>query len=102
VYPEPIEEEPMSPRRPSEPSSSPLRRAADALRQDARSAWRNVAGRPAFAALAIVTLALGVGANTAAFSVLHGVVLSRLPYPEPERLVRAAELRPVGGTLDVA
>jgi putative ABC transport system permease protein len=90
----------MSPR--TQPGPSPLRRAADALRQDARSAWRNVAGRPAFAALAIVTLALGIGANTAAFSVLHGVVLSRLPYSEPERLVRIAEVRPDGGTMALA
>jgi len=93
-------------RAPSQPSSpsrqKPSRRAFDALALDARSAVRSVVKRPAFTAVAVVTLALGIGANTAAFSVLYGVVLSRLPYPEPERLVRVHELSKSGGTMAVA
>src|SRR3954454_5417175 len=55
------------------------------LRQDTRYAMR-VLGR-AFGAVAMLTLALDVGANTAIFSVVRGVLLRALPYPEPERLV---------------
>jgi predicted permease len=88
---------------PSSPSrQKPIRRALDALAQNARSALRSTAKRPAFAAVAVATLALGIGANTAAFSVLYGVVLSRLPYPEPDRLVRVHELSRRGGEMAVA
>ncbi len=54
------------------------------LRLSVRSLWR----KPLFAIVAICTLALGIGANTAMFSVIHAVILSPLPYAEPERLVR--------------
>lgn len=87
---------------PSPSRPSPVRRALDALVQNVRSAVRNVAKRPAFAAVAVVTLALGIGANTAAFSVLYGVVLSRLPYPEPDRLVRVHEVSRQGNEMAVA
>jgi putative ABC transport system permease protein len=53
-----------------------------------RHAFRSVAASPRFAAVVIATLALGIGANTAVFGVLHAVVLTPLPYEEPERLVR--------------
>ena len=55
---------------------------------DLKYAVRSLAGTPRFAAVVIITLALGTGANTAVFSVVNAVVLKPLPYEEPERLVR--------------
>ena len=56
--------------------------------QDARYAWRGLCRRPSFAFIALLTLALGIGVNTAVFSVFHGILLHPLPYSQPERLVR--------------
>lgn len=59
----------------------------DIFRQDLRYALRSLRSRPGFALIAIFTLALGIGATTAMFSVVRGIVLRPLPYPESERLV---------------
>jgi putative ABC transport system permease protein len=55
-----------------------------------RQFWKN----PAFTAVAIITLALGIGANTAIFSVIDTVLLKPLPYPEPDRIVTLWERDP--------
>ena len=57
------------------------------LKQDIRFALRGLARRPAFAAIVLATIALGVGANAAIFSVVHGILLRPLPYPDADRLV---------------
>jgi predicted permease len=59
----------------------------DSIVQDLRYGFRNLAGHPAFAVTAIVSLALGIGANTAIFSILNAVMLRELPVEDPARLV---------------
>ena len=63
----------------------------DSLLKDADSAVRRLAGQPGFTLAALMTLAFGIGANTAMFSVIYSVLLRPLPYPEPEGIVRVGD-----------
>jgi putative ABC transport system permease protein len=66
----------------------------ETLVHDVRDAVRSLSRSPAFAVVAILTLAAGIGANTAIFSAIQAVLLRPLPYPEPERVVFIQERRP--------
>ena len=60
----------------------------DRFKMELRYAWRSAVRRPGFFAAIVITLALGIGANTAIFTLLQALLLQPLPYAEPDRLVR--------------
>src|SRR5689334_973109 len=65
---------------------------------DLRYAWRSLLRQPTFTAVAVLTLVLGIGTNTAIFSVIKAVLLNQLPYADASRLVVVAEQNPDGST----
>jgi predicted permease len=66
----------------------------EAILSDVRYALRTLKAQPMFAAVALVTLVVGIGANTAVFSVVNGVLLKPLPYPNPDELVALRQVAP--------
>ena len=74
----------------------------DALRHDLRFAVRSVLRNPAFSAITVLTLALGIGATTAIFSVIYAVLLRPLPYRSAERIVRVWQVDKDGNRMDVS
>ena len=65
---------------------------------DFRYAFRSLVRQPTFTVVALLTLVLGIGANTAIFSVIKAVLLNQLPYDDPSRLVVITERNPDGNS----
>src|SRR5208337_5449810 len=71
------------------------------FRNEITQVWRRLRRSPMFTAIILVTLAVGVGANTVIFSVLEGVLLKPLPYPHPEQLIGVWHTAPGIGITDL-
>jgi putative ABC transport system permease protein len=76
--------------------------SVETIWQDIRYGLRGLIKSPAFTALAVLSLALGVGANTTMFSMANGIMWRKLPVPQPDRLVRILEVRDGSGRISMA
>jgi putative ABC transport system permease protein len=91
------------PARSRAPVSEPRRQGGSVMSgmwQDWRYAWRLLRRDPWFTLVGVITLALGIGANGAIFSIVHAVLIRPLPYSQPDRLVMVWESRPREGVTD--
>src|SRR6266436_5990317 len=71
-----------------------VRFAMETILQDLRYAGRTLAKQPGFTAIAVFTLAVGIGANTAIYSVVNATLLRKLPFNDPARLMKVSLTRP--------